>query len=121
MRLASTERRDLYRQLRRPPEAARNIGDRMPESHLWQVYQELKRRGEDVESLFIRSLRSLHRRRSIGVAELSVADPDPEEHRQTDDPFLAELWRAYKKCIQQNRTGPAAQLLRDIEDQLINS
>lgn len=124
MRFTSADRRELYRHLRRPPAgivASGSGGDGMPESHIWQVYQELRRRGEDAEDYFLRSLRNLHRRRTLGVAELSTTDPDPEEHRQTDDPFLAELWRAYKKCIQQNRTGPAAQLLRDIEDQLVGA
>ncbi len=36
-----------------------------------------------------------------------------------DDAFLADLWKAYKKCIKNNRTGPASQLLRDIEERVI--
>ena len=46
------------------------------------------------------------------------ADPDPEEHKLVDDPMLAELWKAYKRCICAQRTGPAAQLLQNIEDHL---
>jgi len=91
----------------------------MPESLLWHVYLELRSRGEpQATTYFISSLKTLHRRRTIGAASLPMLDPNPGEHRMSDDPFLAELWRAYKKCIQNNRTGPAAQLLRDIEGQL---
>ena len=91
----------------------------MPESLLWNVYLELRRRGESqATSYFISSLKTLHRRRTIGAASLPMLDPNPGEHRLTEDLFLGELWRAYKKCIQHNRPGPAAQLLRDIEGPL---
>jgi hypothetical protein len=113
--------RDLLRMLRRPPTGAPDQDEDpgMPESYLWTVYMELRRRGEpQATQYFLSSLKSLHRRRTLGAAELSFADPNPAEHRLAEDPFLAELWRAYKKCIQNNRTGPAAQLLRDIEAQL---
>ncbi|MCB9762638.1 MAG: hypothetical protein H6739_22755 [Alphaproteobacteria bacterium] len=92
----------------------------MPESTLWRIYLELERRGDpEAAANFIQSLRSLHRRRGLKQAELPTTDPDPDEHRLADDPFLGELWKAYKRCIQQSRTGPAGQLLRDIEVQLL--
>lgn len=93
--------------------------DMLPESFAWHVYLELRRRSEpDADTVFLRTLRGLHSRRSIAGVELPVDDSDPEEHRLADDPYLADLWKAYKKCIRNNRTGPAAQLLRDIEEQL---
>ena len=118
---AEFQTRDLLRLLRRPPN---NVTDElgqpgMPESFLWNVFIELRRRGDTrANSYFLSSVKSLHRRRTLGGADLPTLDPDPTEHRLAEDPFLGELWRAYKKCIQQNRTGPAAQLLRDIEDQV---
>ncbi len=116
----SLQTRELLRILRRPPEGIAGEGaPSMPESLLWNVYLELRRRGEpQAGPYFIASLRSLHRRRRLGAAALPVNDPDPGEHRLVDDALLGELWRAYKRCIQSRRTGPAAQLLRDIEDQL---
>ena len=115
--------RDLLRLLRRPPNDVKDEQGQpgMPESFLWNVFIELRRRGDDrANSYFLSSVRALHRRRTLGGAELPTLDPDPNEHRLTEDPFLGELWRAYKKCIHQNRTGPAAQLLRDIESQLVD-
>ena len=111
-----TPSRELVRQLRR---GAQGDGEYMPENIIWRSYMELRRRDiGEAESLFIRALRSLHSRRSLGGIELSTVDEDPNEHRLTDDPFLADLWKAYKKCIRTHRTGPASQLLRDIELQV---
>lgn len=108
--------RELIRTLRR------GVGDStevLPESVAWHVFLELRRRGEPTaESLFIGALRSLHSRRSLAGVELPCTDPDPDEHRLVDDAFLGDLWKAYKKCITTNRTGPASQLLRDIEEQI---
>jgi len=118
---ADFQTRDLLRLLRRPPNDITDEAGQpgMPESFLWNVFLELRRRGDArANSYFLSSVKSLHRRRTLGAVELPTLDPDPNEHRLVEDPFLGELWRAYKKCIQQNRTGPAAQLLRDIEAQI---
>ncbi len=116
---ASAPSRELVRMLRRQPDAVMSTADMLPESVLWRVYCELRRRGEDGASrVFVRSVRNLHRRRTIGAVELPVCDSDPDEHKLVDDPMLAELWKAYKRCICAQRTGPAAQILRDIEEQL---
>ena len=89
----------------------------MPESLAWHSFIELQRRGEPkVGSMFIRTLKNLHSRRSMAGSTLSMCDPDPMEHRLSSDRFLGELWKAYKKCIKHNRTGPASLLLRDIEE-----
>jgi hypothetical protein len=91
----------------------------LPESVLWRAYCELRRRGEaGAEAHFLRTTRALLRRRSMGVTDLPTLDVDPDEHKLVDDAFLGELWKAYKRCITQQRTGPAAQLLRDIEAQI---
>jgi len=113
-----TPSRHLIRVLRRQPD--REEGDTtLPESVLWQAWCELRRRGESsADDHFLRSLRRLHRRRSLGSVELPQDDTHPDEHRGVDDPMLAELWKAYKRCICSQRTGPAAQLLNDIEAQL---
>ena len=104
--------RELVRRMRRPPEQ-----DSMPESVLWSAYLELSRRGEPrAAHLFLQGLKGLHRRRAIGTGDLSQRDPDPSEHRFADDPYVGELWKAYKRCISDGRTGPAAQLLRDLEE-----
>jgi len=111
--------RELLRALRRGVNHTQ--GEVLPESVAWHIYPELrKREGPTADNTFIRTLRSLHSRRSLAGVELPKEDPDPNEHRLADDPFLADLWKAYKKCIRNNRTGPAAQLLRDIEEQLTN-
>ena len=113
---ADSDTRQLLRMLRRPT----TDGTGMPESELWRVWRELSRRGEpEVTSVFLRSLKNLHRRRALGTASLGVADPDPGEHRLAEDPYVGELWKAYKRCISGGRTGPAAQLLRDLEVQLV--
>lgn len=109
------ETRELIRRVRRPIE-----GTVMPESELWRAYVELARRGEpQAADFFMRSLKTLHRRRALGNGQLGHDDPDPNEHRLATDPYLGELWKAYKRCISQRRPGPASQLLRDLEVQLI--
>ena len=113
--------RELIKGLRRPPESVETHdgSPAMPESFLWKTWIECEARGvEQATDYFLRSLKSLHRRRTIGAANLASVDPDPFEHELVTDVFLGELWKAYKKCIVQHRTGPAAQLLRDIEEQL---
>ena len=113
----STSSRELVRKLRIGTHDA--TLEVMPESVAWQVYQELRRRGEPrANALFIGALRTLHSRRSLAGMALPVDDSHPDEHRMSEDPFLADLWKAYKKCIRTNRTGPASQLLRDIEEQI---
>jgi hypothetical protein len=115
----STPSRQLFRILRSQPD--RLVADQgvLPESVLWRIFCELRRRGEpEVDDLFLRAVRTLHQRRSGGGASLPTDDIDTDEHKLCDDPFLGELWKAYKKCICRQRTGPAAQLLRDIEAQL---
>lgn len=108
--------RDLVRIFRVPPEGS----DAMPESALWRAFVELRRRGEPAAATgFINGLRSLHRRRALGAADLGCEDADPEEHRLVSDPYLAELWRSYKRCLSANRTGPAAQILREVEQQVL--
>jgi hypothetical protein len=112
---ASVPTRDLVRILRVPPDQTVDL----PESILWRAFIELRRRGEPLAaSHFISGLRSLHRRRTLGTCELTVEDTYPDEHRLAGDPYLAELWRSYKRCLCANRTGPAAQLLREVEQQL---
>lgn len=106
--------RELVRLFRVPPE-----GSQLPESILWRAYLELRRRGEPgAAGHFITALRTLHRRRTMGSADLGTEDTDPEEHRLAEDPYLAELWRSYKRCLCANRTGPAAQILREVEQQV---
>ena len=115
---SSTTSRDLLRSLRAIPVD----GAVLPESVAWQTFIELRRRGEpDAERLFLAAVRALHSRRCIAGAALPVDDPLTEEHRLTDDGFLADLWKAYKKCIVHQRTGPASQLLRDMAEHLAAS
>lgn len=107
--------RELLRNLRVVPTGPGVL----PESVVWQTFVELRRRGEpDAGKLFLTAVRGLHSRRCIAGVELPVEDPLPDEHRLIDDPFLADLWKAYKKCIRNHRTGPASQLLRDMEEHL---
>ncbi len=109
--------RDLVRTLRVGVSNSRR--EVMPESIAWHVFLELRKRGEpSAENLFIGALRTLHSRRSLAGADLPCVDGDPDEHRMVEDAFLGDLWKAYKKCIRTNRTGPASQLLRDIEEQI---
>lgn len=107
--------RDLVRTLRALP----STPDGLPESLAWQVFLELRKRGEpDATRLFLTAVKGLHSRRCIAGVALPTDDPHPEEHRLAEDPFLADLWKAYKKCICNHRTGPASQLIRDMEQHL---
>lgn len=107
--------RDLIRLLRSQPDTSQKA-DNLPESVLWHAWCELRKRGEPrADAHFVRSMRQLHRRRSLGAVMLPSQDTHPVEHKLVDDPMLAELWKAYKRCICSQRTGPAGQLLRDIE------
>ena len=107
--------RELVRNLR-VVDTGRGV---LPESVAWQTFLELKRRGEpNAVQLFIGAVRNLHTRRCIAGVDLPTDDPLHDEHRLTDDSFLGDLWKAYKKCIRNNRTGPAGQLLRDMEEHL---
>lgn len=106
--------RDLIRSLRTHLSATDTPA--LPESYVWQTFVMLRRRADgDANDVLLSALRSLHRRRASGADDLSRNDACPDEHRLTDDQYLAEFWRAYKRCIIQNRTGPAEQLLREIE------
>lgn len=114
---ATLESRDLIRTLRTGVRQGSEAV--MPESVAWQAFLELRKRGEpDAPRLFIGALKSLHTRRSFAGADLFSEDTLPEEHRLSDDRYLADLWKAYKKCIRTHRTGPAKALLRDIAAQL---
>ena len=114
-----TPSRELIRNLRATRAPADDV---LPESLAWQTFIELRRRGEpEASRLFLQAVRNLHARRCIQGVELPKEDGVPEEHRLADDPFLADLWKAYKKCIANNRTGPAQQLLRDIEERIAAS
>lgn len=113
-----TSSRDLVRRLRTAL-GAEEATDTMPESMAWHLFMELERRGEpDAARLFIAALRTLHSRRTIAGVMLGVVEVDADEHRMVDDAYLADLWKSYKKCIRTQKTGPASQLLRDIEAQL---
>ncbi|NCG21457.1 MAG: hypothetical protein GWP91_20795 [Rhodobacterales bacterium] len=108
--------RQLIRNLRVTISPAPDV---LPESLAWHTFIELRRRGDTpCDGLFISALRNLHSRRCISGVDLPTQDSLPNEHRMTEDPFLADLWKAYKKCIRNNRTGPASQLLRDIEERI---
>ena len=105
--------RDLVRSLRI---GGANDDAVLPESMVWQSYLELQRRGHDgATTLFLGALRNLHSRRSVAGSSLPSVDGLIDEHRLTDDTMLSELWKAYKKCIRTHRTGPAGQLLKEIE------
>ena len=117
---SSTPSRHLIRLLRTQPDLFTEHDGVLPESVLWRAFCELRRRGESsAEECFVRSMRTLHGRRSLSGVTLPTADLDPDEHKLVDDPMLSELWKAYKKAICSQRTGPAAQLLKDIEAQII--
>ncbi len=114
-----TTTRELLRELRFQSTRQADPATSLPESNLWQIYCVVRDRGETrADGVFLGALRSLHRRRSEGACTLPVTDTDPQEHKMVDDPMLAELWRAYKRCICAKRVGPASQLLSDIECQL---
>lgn len=107
--------RDLIRLMRMPPDSA----VQMPESAVWKAYIELRRRAEPgAAGYFMQGLKGLHRRRTMGIGELCVVDNDADEHRLVEDPYIGELWRSYKRCLCANRTGPASQILRELEQQL---
>ena len=107
--------RELVRTLR----CTRRVEGCLPESVAWQAFVELHRRGEPgAGRLFIGSLRTLHRRRSIPNVDLPVEDAVTDEHRLIGDDFLGTLWKAYKRCIRSRRIGPAHRLLQDIEERL---
>ena len=110
----SAPSRDLVRKLRTG--VRDDTEGIMPESVAWQVYLELKPRGElDAGPMLMKALKHLHDRRSIAGVDLPNGDPFCDEHREAADSYLGDLWRAYKKCIRGRRNGPASQLLRDIE------
>ena len=116
---ASVPTRQIMREMRLRCTRAGTQSARLPESDLWKMFCVLRGRGEDgANVLLLRGLKTLHDRRATGTSELSLIDPDPHEHKASDDAYLGELWRAYKRCICADRSAPAAQLLRDIEDQL---
>ena len=113
---SGTPSRELIRNLRVTQSPGEDV---LPESLAWHTFLELRKRGEPgCERLFISALRNLHSRRCIAGVDLPTGDRLPNEHRMVDDGFLADLWKAYKKCIKNNRTGPASQLLRDIEERI---
>ena len=86
---------------------------------MWQVFLELRRRGDPVAATqFVAGLRTLLRRRGLASGVLPMVDVAPEEHRLSEDPYLGELWRSYKRLVCSNRTGPASQILREVEAQL---
>ena len=115
----STPSRQLLRLLRLQPDRMPGVAEFLPESVLWRIYCELRKRGEEgADQHFLRSLRQLQRRRSLGGVDLPTVDPDPMEHKLVDDVMLGEIWKAYKRCICSNRPGQAGRLLRDIEAQL---
>ena len=110
--------RSLVRQIRTAVSKP-TLADNMPESEVWVAYIELRKRGEpEANRRFIQALRSLHKRRADGVAAIPCEDAAPREHLEAPDPFLGELFKAYKKCIQRTRLGPAAKLIRDMESQI---
>ena len=112
---SSVPTRELVRMLRVPPP----IANAMPESIQWRVFLELRRRGEvGAAANFIQAVKALYRRRALGATDLALADGDPDEHRLAEDPYLGELWRSYKRCLLANRTGPAGQILRELEQQI---
>jgi len=109
--------RDLVRLLR--GRALGPLAGAMPEVEVWRIYCELRRRNcENAGAPLVNALRMLHDRRTIGLVALVPDDPAPEDHKWVDDPFLGELWKAYKRCIRQGRPGPARQILRDLENHL---
>ena len=114
---SSSATRDLIRTMRRG--VLNDEETVMPESLVWQGFLELRKRGDpEAKGLFISTLKQLHSRRALGAVSLPVMDGSPDEHRLVDDKFLADLWKAYKKCLSMNRTGPASQLLKDIEERI---
>lgn len=114
--------RELIRELRFQSSRSAEPAVNLPESNLWQIYCVVRERGDSrADTVFLGALKSLHRRRSHQSCSLSVEDRAPQEHKLVDDPMLAELWRAYKRCICAKRIQPAARLLADIEEQILHS
>ncbi|MBL8619542.1 MAG: hypothetical protein JNM72_28280 [Deltaproteobacteria bacterium] len=115
--LAGLPDRALRRVLRGQPEA--ELGPDLPESVLWVSFLTMKGRGDDeATGAFLRSVRALLRRRTMGAPSLPSADTRQDEHKLVADATLGELWKAYKRCLCASRNGPASQLLRDIERHL---
>jgi hypothetical protein len=116
---SSTSSRQLIRLLRQQPDRIPGTEALLPESVLWRIYCELRDRGErEADRHFLRSLKQLQRRRTLSGMHFLSIDTDPSEHKRVDDPMLAEVWKAYKRCICSERPGQAGRLLRDIEAQL---
>ena len=86
---SSSATRDLIRTMRRGVFDEEENG--MPESLVWQVFLELRKRGNpDAHGLFISTLKQLHSRRALGAVSLPVDDGSPDEHRLVEDAFLAD-------------------------------
>lgn len=119
LELTEAPSRELVRMLRIGALEAHE-DDAMPEARLWRIFCELRRRGEaGCEVQFLQALRAVLRRRSMGAMTLAVADPAPDDQKLSDDAFLGDLWKAYKRCIRHGRPGPAGQLLRELEGYLL--
>ncbi len=116
--MKATSSRELKREMRLSVRQAHGCAT-LPESNLWRMFLELRARGEsEADDLLVRGLRGILDRRGYTGSTIPVVDPDPSEHKASDDPYLGELFKAYKRCICTHRTQPAAQLLKDIETQL---
>ena len=116
---SSTSSRQLIRLLRQQPDRIPGAEAFLPESVLWRIYCELRARGErEADRHFLRSIKQLQRRRTLSGIHLPSIDTDPSEHKRVNDPMLAEVWKAYTRCICSARPGHAGRLLRDIETQL---
>lgn len=108
--------RELVRNLRGGVQGG---GDVMPENVYWHTWVELGKRGNSqANELFLGALRNTHARRAMAGTSLSTHDHDVNEHRMTSDAMLADLWKAYKRCIRNNRIGPAGEILKEIETRL---
>jgi hypothetical protein len=113
---ASLPSRELVRTLRA---GYARYEESLPESQAWQTWIELHKRGEpEASRLFIVALRTLHTRRQMAGSSLPMLDIHTDEHRLVSDSMLGELWKAYKKCIRNNRTGPAGEILKEIEQRI---
>ena len=118
--MEGTSSRELKREMRLAGRMDAGRYKTLPESGLWSMYLELRKRGEaDADQLLLRGLKTILERRTYAASNLPVIDPDPNEHKQADDPYLGELFKAYKRCVCTQRVQPASQLLRDIETQLV--
>ena len=112
--------RELKREMRLSVRMDAGRYKTLPESDLWSIYLELRKRGEaDADQLLLRGLKTILERRTYAASNLPVIDPDPNEHKRAEDPYLGELFKAYKRCVCTHRVQPASQLLRDIETQLV--